>query len=317
MGLPPVTKASPPNLLYVDGLNYMKFFLGLEVNSGSAEVSDPDFQVCMRNLEQTTRQFMQEAKQSGWRVTVFLDNCKHDPAEVVKWWARRQQALEDGGSTCIPPSTTLLLGNAFQKAGATVKYSWGYDNDPTLAAHAHVDDAAVLSRDGDFLRFYGKKASGETYFLQKLFSNFNLGDPRNGGKLALWRKRIPAERYAKKDWVLETGVGEVKGGRTPFLSHAPQLSSEYLLITEREGEVVSKRVGDLSAFPFGFPCAEEETVGSLMRCLRLAVYQVLGETLVKETTCRWVDDRDGKVVERQAHLWTLTRAGWEREEARE
>eukprot|EP00961_Rhodomonas_salina_P166820 2248504-Rhodomonas_salina.1 len=116
--------------------------MGLEINHISIDVSSLDFESCLRNLEQTTKQFMQEARTSGWKVSVFLDNCKHDPEEVVKYWTRGQSSVAEGGTTCVPPSTTLLLGNAFKKAGAKVHYSWGVDNDPTMAAYAHLDDAA-------------------------------------------------------------------------------------------------------------------------------------------------------------------------------
>ena len=47
---------------------------------------------------------------------------------------------------------SLFIGDAFKSQGVEVLYSV-VDNDDTLAAYAHRDNASVLSADNDFWRY--------------------------------------------------------------------------------------------------------------------------------------------------------------------
>ena len=45
-----------------------------------------------------------------------------------------------------------MIGEGFSRCGAEVRFSLEADNDDTLAAHAELDGAAILSSDQDFFR---------------------------------------------------------------------------------------------------------------------------------------------------------------------
>ena len=63
--------------------------------------------------------------------------------EVRTWWKRKAACMLEGGTSMIP-FTIILLGHFFEAEGARVRYAAATDNDPTLAAYANLDDAAVL-----------------------------------------------------------------------------------------------------------------------------------------------------------------------------
>ena len=127
----------------------------------------------------------------------------------------------------------VLCGHFFEAEGAVVRYAAATDNDPTLAAYASLDDAAVLSADGDFLRYHGTRPTGEHYFLKRLYSGFSVGDERNCGKLALWQKTYPTQLRDRKDWELITGVGESKGGLEKFLDFKPLTTPTFIFVPPR------------------------------------------------------------------------------------
>ena len=65
---------------------------------------------------------------------------KQDPHEIDKWWKRKVASAMAGGSN-VMPFVTVMLGTLFEAEGATVHYAAEFDNDPTLAAYANIDNA--------------------------------------------------------------------------------------------------------------------------------------------------------------------------------
>ncbi len=46
----------------------------------------------------------------------------------------------------------VLMAEVFVRSGVEVRFSYEADNDDTLAAHAQLDGAEILSSDSDFFR---------------------------------------------------------------------------------------------------------------------------------------------------------------------
>ena len=77
------------------------------------------------------------------QVTAFFDMVKDRPDEIATWWKRKAASMMEGGTSLVPYAA-MLLGSFFEAEGATVRYAAATDNDPTMAAYANLDDAAVL-----------------------------------------------------------------------------------------------------------------------------------------------------------------------------
>ena len=175
---------------------------------------------------------------------------------------------------------------------------------------------AVLSRDGDFLRYYGTRPTGERFFLPRLYSGFSVGDERNGGKLALWEKRFPTQDRQKAGWELITGVGECKGGLERFLSVKPTTTPHFALLPRRgQRDELGRphvRISMQSTYPFAFP-GEHVSFDRLLLPLRLAVYEELQEPQVVETCLEWVEFCDGFLPDKASFFCKFWGAAWERE----
>ena len=131
-----------PALLYVDALSFLGDFIGAG-GSKFGMHGRPAQEDRWRDVLQArvnVRTFMREAKAAGWRVAVFFDMVKQDPHEIDKWWKRKVASAMAGGSN-VMPFVTVMLGTLFEAEGATVHYAAEFDNDPTLAAYANIDNA--------------------------------------------------------------------------------------------------------------------------------------------------------------------------------
>ena len=175
----------------------------------------------------------------------------------------------------------------------------------------------MLSRDGDFLRYYGTRPTGERYFLPRLYSGFSVGDERNGGRLALWEKRFPTQDRQKTGWELITGVGECKGGLERFLSVKPATTPHFAILPRRgQRDELGRphvRISMQSTYPFAFP-GEHVPFDRLLLPLRLAVYEVLQESQVVETCLEWVEFCDGFLPDKASFFCKFWGAAWEREQ---
>ena len=131
-----------PALLYVDALSFLGDFIGAG-GSKFGMHGRPAQEDRWRDVLQArvnVRTFMREAKAAGWRVAVFFDMVKQDPHEIDKWWKRKVASAMAGGSN-VMPFVTVMLGTLFEAEGATVHYAAEFDNDPTLAAYANINNA--------------------------------------------------------------------------------------------------------------------------------------------------------------------------------
>ena len=301
----PILRASSPPLLYVDGFNFLSKFVGC--GRGQVPNTCVDMISQWKFAEDSIKVFMTEARASGWEVTVFLDNAKISEQEKQISVQRSKEKCEQGGNV-VTASSGLLLGSLFTRFGANVRFALGADNDPTIAAHAFADDAAVLSGDGDFFRYYRRRASGELVFLRRIFGGF-ASDTRNGGLLALFA-RYPKGDRNRLDWTLETGHGN-KGGKILLMDLPPTTSVVPELVTCRDpAGVALVYAGRPSAYPFAFPCAPAQDAALLLRPLRLAAYGLLGEHRVIETSMVWLLLNGGSAtVEMRSCTWQWLRAG--------
>ena len=91
------------------------------------------------------------AKAQGIFLKGFIDGG-YGTSETVKKFKTRQENYIHNAERFVPYNLSQLFGDAFKKEGVEVHYSIE-DNDDTLAAHAHQDGAAILSRDNDFWRY--------------------------------------------------------------------------------------------------------------------------------------------------------------------
>ena len=308
-----------PPLLYVDALNFQSLFFDGNILERRApgqrqRLKSGDLWRDVACCKENVGVFMREARTAGWQVTVFLDMVKDREDEICTWWKRKAASMQQGGTSLIP-FAIILLGSFFEAEGASVRYAAATDNDPTLAAFANLDDAAVLSADGDFLRYFGTRATGERYFLRRLYSGFSVGDERNDGKLALWEKCYSKQLRDKSDWQLTNGVGEYKGGLEKFLPSKPFTTPCFTLLpaqSQRDAQLRPLvRIGVQASFPFAFP--GNVTSERLLRPLRLAVYQVLGEPRVVETCLEWVEYSDAFWPEQMTRQWKFWGAAWDLE----
>jgi hypothetical protein len=278
----------------------MQFLCG---NRGAAlPCQSVDMVSTWQTAEMNIQLFMQEATLAGWKVTVFFDNAKIAEDERKTYMDRTKERFTAGGSAIIPNSG-MVFGSLFNTFGAKVRYALGADNDATIAAHAHADDAAILSGDGDFLRYYGRRASGELFFLRRIFSRFSTGDERNHGYLALFPRQPPEDRH-RADWTYTSAIAGDKGGKIRLLDPPPATSAIVELVTNRDASGAPRGiVANAAAYPFAFPCAPEHDFALLHRPLRLAAYALLGERRVVESHLVWSPLRVGAIAEWRTSAW--------------
>eukprot|EP00291_Cryptomonas_curvata_P017217 CAMPEP_0172159198 /NCGR_PEP_ID=MMETSP1050-20130122/4825_1 /TAXON_ID=233186 /ORGANISM="Cryptomonas curvata, Strain CCAP979/52" /LENGTH=353 /DNA_ID=CAMNT_0012828735 /DNA_START=83 /DNA_END=1140 /DNA_ORIENTATION=- len=306
----PITIATNPPLLYVDLLNFTRTFLGIKPEDIGLE--NVDIMENCRIAEKNVKMFMLEAAAAGWKVTVFIDNVKILPEEIDLSKKRTEDKLVSGG--CGNTIINMVFGKLFSQFGARVCFSLAADNDPTLAAHAAADDAAVLSGDGDFLRYFGKRDSGETFFLRRLYLKFAMGDECNAGRLALSPRRPPKDRMLP-NWTYKTQHAD-KGGKVRLLRSPPTTSPAPEVVTRRDAAGAPLFApNNNSTYPFAFPCAPACNAQRLMRPLRLACYGLLGESRVVESTLGWSrsggdsGDYTCYVPEWRERTWSMDPAG--------
>lgn len=140
-------------LLYIDVLNFSGYFFKIE-NHWS-----------FKHANKKVKNFVNFAKNSNFKLKVFIDAFIETDETILKWKKRREDEVIKGVRK-MPQGMNVLLGDLFRKNGVGVCYSMEADNDDTIASHAQNDNAYILSQDSDFLRYNDYK-----YII---YSNFKL-----------------------------------------------------------------------------------------------------------------------------------------------
>jgi hypothetical protein len=155
---PAITTVDGDKALYLDALPFASAFL----------TDDLD----LAKMRQKVQLFVDAAKETGFPdLQVFL---RGSSSEVDALWRRRKEKEVKEGTSEIP-GLSILIGEAFEDAGAGCQYSTeGVDFLETIASHADHDSADILSVSRDLLFFKGKRYS--------LFKNFEV---RGGERLVL------------------------------------------------------------------------------------------------------------------------------------
>lgn len=140
-------------LVYIDVLNFSGYFFKIGNNWS------------FRYANKKVEKFVNFAKNSNFKLKVFIDAFIETEETILKWKKRREEEVIKGIRN-MPQGMNVLLGDLFRKYDVEVCYSMKADNDDTLASHAHNDNAYILSQDSDFLRYNNYK-----YII---YSNFKL-----------------------------------------------------------------------------------------------------------------------------------------------
>ena len=142
--------------LYMDALNFgHKFF---EKKGNHWKVLE---------AVEKIKEFIITAWASGWKIRVFIDAATQSDEAIEKWQKRREAEVMNEIRD-VSQGMNTLLGDAFQENDVEVFYSKEADNDDTLAAFAHRDNAAILSGDRDFFRYTGLRCP--------IFGDFEVKD---------------------------------------------------------------------------------------------------------------------------------------------
>ena len=131
------TTTSLRRRLYVDALNYAGYFFPISKSW------------CMKKAFHRVKSFVVAAKNSGWQISVFIDNTAVSEEAQEKWKDRREADILNQRKN-MPQGCSQLLGDMFRKCGVKVYYSDEADNDDTLAYFAYHNSADILSNDKDF-----------------------------------------------------------------------------------------------------------------------------------------------------------------------
>ena len=180
-------------LLFVDAFNYANVFFRSQNDS-----LERSFIVGLERI----RLFCHAAKESGFRVKVFLDLVQDSQEANKKWFDRRRRETLQGIMD-VPQGLSTIMTDAFSQVDVIT--SLQYDNDDVLASMAQRDGALVLSRDKDFFRY--KESSFEIYsdftILSSSSSDDTNGNNRSNNRLVL----IPCNKntVVAKDRVLLSG----------------------------------------------------------------------------------------------------------------
>eukprot|EP00798_Chlamydomonas_sp_ICE-L_P020405 gene20405-27184_t len=152
-GAAPQVEGKAKRLLYLDGLNYLTdYFFPLKMRW---------WDVPQRMLDRVGS-LVEAAGNNGWTLVVFLDATLPVTTEAQKKW-RKRRAIEV--TKQHRNGVTQLLGEAFQRHGVQVRYSFAADNDDTLAYWAHKHGAATFygAEGGRNLRLVkGSQTKGKT-----------------------------------------------------------------------------------------------------------------------------------------------------------
>lgn len=149
-----------------------------------------------------------------------------------------------------------MLGDAFKHHGVPVYYSYEADNDDTLAAYSHRDNAAILSQDQDFHRYK------DTEFT--VFSHYTI---------------------RKGDISLSLNVKNPK--RMKEISKRPIISPPPLTITHSP-ELSDLEKGFFRTGPATPLLKIKESPQLTLRPIRLALYCTLGiQSPITEIIPRW------------------------------
>ncbi|KAI8918998.1 hypothetical protein DFJ77DRAFT_507846 [Powellomyces hirtus] len=229
--------------LYVDALNYADMFF------------DPKA-LHWEWLDAITRisHFVTFARNANYRLVVFIDAAIQSPEAILKWRSRRAREVRTQTRT-MPLGVSSLIGDAFRKCGVRVLYSLDADNDDTLAAYAHHDRAALLSRDQDMFRYIGSTFT--------VYDDFDMNYTTQ--TLRLHRATQRHVRHPRP---------------IPDLASLPAtLERDFQLCEMRNGKYIR-----------GAPSALVKKLGNLhipVRPLRQALYKRLGQDHVLETFPTW------------------------------
>jgi hypothetical protein len=131
--------------LYVDALNFSE-----EFGFTTKEWNIQHAVTCITTFVNATRQNKIE-------VVVFIDAGIGSKEGSDKWRSRQEVSVRTERRG-VPQGTNVLVGEIFRGLGVKVFYSGPQqDLDDCLASHATIDGANLLSNDGDYFRYTGRK----------------------------------------------------------------------------------------------------------------------------------------------------------------
>lgn len=164
-------------LLYLDAANYTsKFFMFHDRWN-------------LTIAEKAVKKFCDTSKRSGFTIVAFIDQAAMTEEAQQKWRRRREREVRRGERS-VPQGALRLVGDMLAKHGVEVRYSLEADCDDTIAFHAQVDGAGILSQDKDFLRY-----KNATYALYKDYEINKRGRlkliEQDGTRKSSWRDLGP------------------------------------------------------------------------------------------------------------------------------
>lgn len=141
----------------------------------------------------TRREKHQKLSKNGLRGTIS-NNTRH---------TAKIKTSNGAEGPAAPSFKETLLGDAFRREGIPVYYSYGADNDDTLAAYAHRDSAAILSEDQDYFRYNGVDF--------KMYKDFSY----KKGAIKLQESVSNGKRNSRRDVMLDPPL---------TITHSPDLA---------------------------------------------------------------------------------------------
>ena len=131
--------------LYVDALNFSAEF-GFTVKRWGLQRA----RTCISRFVDATRR-------SGVTIVIFIDAGIGSEEGSLKWRSRLEANVQEERRGVLQ-GTNVFMGDMFRERGVTVFYSEPQqDLDDCLASHATHDGANILSNDGDYFRYIGRK----------------------------------------------------------------------------------------------------------------------------------------------------------------
>lgn len=148
----------------------------------------------------------------GFSPTVFIGAVSHTDSR----WQRRREREMQRFERPMPQGFSALIGEAYRAAGVPVYYSVSHSNEDTLAAYAHLHDAAILSRDGCFLRYRDAATDAPASFIRTalLFRDYEVTDAPDAAAA------LPADGFALSDSVVSR-MPPCRVKLVPHLARAP------------------------------------------------------------------------------------------------
>ena len=172
----------PKKLLYFDAANYARSFFCVHQRWN------------LTAAQSKVKKFHDASKRSGWTLVAFFDQAAMTKEAQEKWRKRREREVERGERS-VPQGCLRLLGDMLSACGVDVRYSIEADCDDTIAFHAQVDGASILSQDRDFLRY-----RGATYKLYKQYlvrKGQLILVEQDGERKSDWRELEPPPEYGQ------------------------------------------------------------------------------------------------------------------------